>query len=139
MPKSVCVNFYDVHGGEEEGKKEFPTNFQVSNKSDNLDVLANGDNSIETNDFDVNSGSCVHFAKISTTNATASVKLGEKITDTATITDAVTNDTSASDGTVTFNAYKDPTTCTGAAAFTSGPTAVDLDETSEITSGLFTP
>ena len=76
MPKSVCVNFYDVHGGEEEGKKN-SASFQVPNKSDNLDVLANGDNSIEDNAFNVNGGSCVHFAKI-TTRATASAKLGRK-------------------------------------------------------------
>jgi hypothetical protein len=134
VPKSVCVNFYDVHGG---GDDDDPK-FQVPSNSDSLDVLANGDNSIEENDFDVNGGSCVHFAKI-TTSATPSVKLGESITDTAKITDAVTNKTAATDGTVTFRAYRDPTTCTGAAAFTSGPTAVNLDAGSEVTSAPFTP
>jgi hypothetical protein len=138
VPKSVCVNFYDVHGGEEEDDKDFPANFQVPQNTGDLDVLANGDNSIQTNTFDVNGGSCVHFAKI-TTSATPSIKLGESITDTAHVTDAETNGTSATDGTVTFKAYKDPTTCTGAADFTSGPTAVDLDGSSEVTSASFTP
>ena len=101
-------------------------------------MLDNDDNSIETNDFNVNGASCVHFAKIST-KAKASAKLGEQITDTATIKDAFTNGTAATDGTVTFKAYKDPTTCTGAAAFTSGPTAVDLDKSTEVTSEPFSP
>ena len=119
VPKSVCVNFYDVHGGGEDQQRQTS---RCPTSSDNIDVLANGDNSIETNAFNVNGGSCVHFAKI-TTKAIASVKLGEPIPDTATITDAFTNGTAATDGTVTFKAYKDPTTCTGAADFTSGPTA----------------
>jgi hypothetical protein len=134
VPKSVCVNFYDVHGGGE----ATDASFQVPKNSDELDVLANGDNSIEENDFDVNGGSCVHFAKI-TTSATASVNLGESISDTAHITDAVTTETGASDGTVTFRAYRDPTTCAGAADFTSGPTAVDLDSSSHVASAPFTP
>ena len=70
-------------------RREFPG----AQKSDDIDVLANGDNSIEENDFDVNGGSCVHFVKIKT-KAIASAKLGESITDTATITDAFTNKTS---------------------------------------------
>ena len=79
------------------------------------------------------------------TKAIASAKLGESITDTATITDAFTNKTSASDGTVTFKAYKDaedpknPTTCTGTADFTSPPIAVDLDTSTEVTSTPFSP
>ena len=134
VPKSICVNFYDVHGGGAANNK----NFQVPQNSKSLDVLENGDNSIETNAFNVNGGSCVHFAKV-TTKAIATAKLGEPISDTATITDAFTNGTAATDGTVTFKAYKDPTTCTGAAAFTSGPTAVDLDKSTEVTSEPFTP
>src|SRR4029078_2136989 len=43
-PSSVCVNFYDVHGGGSETNKSF----QVPQDSKNLDVLENGDNSIET-------------------------------------------------------------------------------------------
>ena len=137
-PKSVCVNFYDIHGGAKESDKNFLTEFQVPNSSSSLDVVANHDNSIEENDFDVNGGSCVHIAKI-TTKATASAGLGEKITDTATIKDAFTNGTAVADGEVTFKAYKDPTTCTGEPAFTSGPTAVDLDKSTEVTSGPFSP
>ena len=134
LPSSVCVNFYDVHGG----GKETDKNFQVPGSSNNIDVLANGDNSIETNAFNVNGGSCVHFAKI-TTKAIASVKLGESISDTATITEAITDKTPAADGEVTFKAYKakepaEPTTCTGAADFTSGPIPVNLDASSEVTS-----
>ena len=113
------MNFYDVHGGQEEDKKGFPANFQVPH-SGNLDVLANGDNSIETNAFNVNGGSCVHFAKI-TTKAIPSITLGESITDTATITDAVTNKTSATDGTVTFKAYKTRPPAPGRPTSPAGP------------------
>ena len=134
VPTSVCVNFYDVHGGGDDDDAKF----QVPSTTSQLDVLANGDNSIEENDFDVNGGSCVHFAKI-TTSATPSVKLGESIVDTAHVTDAETNGTGATDGTVTFSAYKDPTTCIGTADFTSGPTPVDLDSSAEVTSAPFTP
>ena len=128
------MNFYDVHGGGDDKNAKF----QVPGASDNIDVLANDDNSIEENDFNVNGDSCVHFAKIST-KAVANAKAGGQISDTATIKDAFTNGTAATDGTVTFNAYKDPTTCTGAPAFTSGPTAVDLDKSTEVTSEPFSP
>ena len=139
VPKSVCVNFYDVHGGEEESKKEFPTNFQVPaeirhprrarqrRQLDRDQRLQRQQRLLRPLRQDLHD------------QRDPSVKLGEQITDTATITDAVTNGTSATDGEVTFKAYKDPTTCTGAAAFTSGPTAINLDASSEVTSGQFSP
>jgi hypothetical protein len=51
---SVCVNFYDVHGGDKVGGAKF----QLPNGSKEIDVLGNGDNSIQTNSFIVNGGSC---------------------------------------------------------------------------------
>jgi len=51
---SVCVNFYDVHGGDKVGGAKF----QLPNGSKEIDVLGNGDNSIQTNSFLVNGGSC---------------------------------------------------------------------------------
>ena len=133
VPPSICVNFYDVHGGGSEKN----ANFQVPQENF-IDVLANDDNSIEKNAFNVNGGSCVHFAHIRT-SSTPSVTLGNPISDTARITSAVSDGTGAADGMVTFRAYKDPTNCTGTPEFTSGPIAVDLDAGSEVISAPFTP
>jgi hypothetical protein len=59
LPSKVCVNFYDVHGGDNAGK----ANFQVPNGTKEITVDANGDNSIETNAFDVTNGAnCISLA-----------------------------------------------------------------------------
>jgi hypothetical protein len=98
---SICVNFYDVHGGAALGGK----NFQRPNNSSEIDVLANHDNSIQTNAFNVNGNSCISFATISTnasnqTSATSVLPNGS-INDTASITGGAKN----SNPTVTFKAY----------------------------------
>jgi hypothetical protein len=58
LPKQVCVNFYDVHGGGKVGDN----NFQKPNSAKEITVNGNGDNSIETNSFNVNIGAnCTSF------------------------------------------------------------------------------
>src|SRR5206468_2365250 len=52
LPNKVCVNFYDVHGG----GKSTDASFQVPNGIKEITVDDNGDNSIETNSFNVNDG-----------------------------------------------------------------------------------
>jgi hypothetical protein len=65
LPDRICVNFYDVHGG----GAETSSSFQVP-KSGDITVDSNGDNSIETNAFNVNDGAnCIafHFPQIRVT------------------------------------------------------------------------
>jgi hypothetical protein len=78
---TVCVNFYDVHGG---GKFD-SGKFQLVNGAKEITVNGNGDNSIQTNAFNVNQGAnCVNFPVI-TTSAQTPVTVGGTITDTATV------------------------------------------------------
>jgi uncharacterized repeat protein (TIGR01451 family) len=71
LPSRVCVNFYDVHGGGNAGAKDF----QVPNNEKEITVDTSGDNSIETNAFDVTNGAnCISLAvdaNIQITPATA--------------------------------------------------------------------
>jgi hypothetical protein len=94
----ICVNFYDVHGG----GSATSTKFQLVNGAKEITVNGNGDNSIQTNAFNVNGGSCIFFPQISTT-ALGPVTIGGSITDTATITGA----NAGAGGTVTFRAFSD--------------------------------
>ncbi|HVA85072.1 MAG TPA: hypothetical protein VNF73_02015 [Candidatus Saccharimonadales bacterium] len=56
---TVCANFYDVHGGGKAGSK----NFQVPGGSNEITVDKNGDNSIQTNAFNVSNGAnCITVA-----------------------------------------------------------------------------
>jgi hypothetical protein len=118
LPSQVCVNFYDVHGG---GK--FNTNtFQVPNGTKEITVNGNGDNSIQTNAFNVNNGAnCVSFFFPSLTTSATSATIGGTISDTATLSGAASN----AGGSITFKAYppSDPS-CAAAAEFTSSPVAV---------------
>jgi hypothetical protein len=98
---SICVNFYDVHGGAKLGG----SNFQRPNNSNEIDVLGNNDNSIKTNKFDVNGTSCISFATITTNSSnqpggTAALPT-ESISDSATITGGAKNSTP----TITFQAF----------------------------------
>ena len=75
------MNFYDVHGG---GKFD-SGKFQLVNGAKEITVNGNGDNSIQTNAFNVNQGAnCVNFPVI-TTSAQTPVTVGGTITDTATV------------------------------------------------------
>jgi hypothetical protein len=54
LPDKVCVNFYDVHGSK--------AGFQAPNGAKEITVNGNGDNSIQTNAFNVNDGAnCISF------------------------------------------------------------------------------
>ena len=101
--ESVCVNFYDVHGG---GKFN-SGKFQLVNGTKEITVDANGDNSIETNSFNVAEGAnCFTFE----TEPTATTTEQKVVTnDTATVT---WNDPT---GTVRFDLYPPGNaTCAGA-------------------------
>jgi uncharacterized repeat protein (TIGR01451 family) len=115
----VCVNFYDVHGGDKPGNQHF----QLPNGTNEIDVIKNNDNSIETNKFEVNGGSCVFFGGI-TTKAVANAHTTESVFDTASITGAQPTAV----GTVTFNAYRNDQTCKTPPAFTSTKTGVTIGE-----------
>jgi uncharacterized repeat protein (TIGR01451 family) len=71
LPSRICVNFYDVHGGGNAGANDF----QVPNNAKEITVDQSGDNSIETNAFDVTNGAnCISLAvdaNIQITPATA--------------------------------------------------------------------
>ncbi len=120
LPTQVCVNFYDVHGGGDTAPK-----LQLVNNEKEITVDQNGDNSIETNDFDVTNGAnCVSTAIPSISTTATSGTVGGAIHDTATLgaLGAI-----AYQGTVTFRAYgpsPDASTCT-TLAFTSDPIAVN--------------
>jgi hypothetical protein len=109
LPSKVCVNFYDVHGGGKVGDK----NFQKPGGAKEIDVDANGDNSINTNSFNVNDGAnCISVPppsqpKLTTNAGSSTVTAGSSgtadLTDTATLS-GTTNGT----GTITFTLYSDP-------------------------------
>jgi len=79
LPEKICVNFYDVHGG-----GTTATSFQLVNGAKEVQVDGNGDNSINTNAFNVNEGAnCTSVIGATlTTTATNSVFPGQ-IHDTA--------------------------------------------------------
>src|SRR6266496_3393816 len=133
LPTQVCVNFYDVHGGGDAGT----ASFQKVNGAKEITVDQNGDNSIETNDFDVTNGAnCVSTAGPSISTTATSTTIGGSIHDTATL-GAV--DSIAYGGTVTFKAYgpsPDDKTCT-TLAFTSN--AIPVNGPGDYQSNDFTP
>jgi hypothetical protein len=133
LPSRVCVNFYDVHGG---GK--FGTNsFQVPNGTKEIDVNGNGDNSIQTNAFNVNDGAnCVSFFFPSITTSATSGHPNDSIHDTATITGLRAGES----GTVTFTAYGPKAAeatpdCTGANITTTRNVTDNGTNDSDSTSG----
>jgi uncharacterized repeat protein (TIGR01451 family) len=128
LPSKVCVNFYDVHGKS-----------QVVNGAKEITVDANGDNSIQTNSFNVNNGAnCISVA-LSTISTTASnaPTVDTPIHDTATLTTPA-----GAGGTITFKAFGpralNSTTpdCSGTAAFS--PAAVTVNGSGTYTSPSFT-
>ena len=123
---SVCVNMYDVHGGN--GRHN---GSQVPNKLSDIIVDGNGDNSIQTNAFDPTLGkNCFSFARTSPTVVTAihnaahqtitSAVGGSVVHDSVTVTGA--NNTTPT-GTVSFDWFTNGT-CSGAAAANSGAVAL---------------
>jgi len=131
LPAGVCVNFYDVHNAK--------NMFQVVKAAKEITVDGNGDNSIQTNSFNVSAGAnCISTSIITpalTTNA-SSAKAGDPIHDTAQLTGLP----AGAGGTITFRAYLRPATtadCSGTAAFTSA--AVPVSGSADYASGDFTP
>src|SRR6266511_4133751 len=59
LPDKVCVNFYDVHGSN--------AGLQAPKEAKEITVDANGDNSIDTNSFNVNNGAnCIQVSNTTT-------------------------------------------------------------------------
>jgi hypothetical protein len=109
--RSVCVNFYDVHGSD--------AGFEGPNGAKEITVNGNGDNSIQTNSFDVHQGAnCIFFPTL----VTVTQKNGVDFTSgTALPTDdirdkAVLTGAPPGAGTLTFQAFKNDATCTSTAA-----------------------
>ena len=110
----MCVNFYDVHT---------QTQGSYIAKAGDITVDGNGDNSIDTNAFNVNDtsqgGNCIAIATAGiVTTATDTATVGGNIHDTAVLSGIPAGTT----GKLLFKAYKrtgaNPD-CTGTAAFTS--------------------
>jgi hypothetical protein len=144
LPSSVCVNFYDVHGG---GKatSTLQAPKQTPNGTKEIDVNGNGDNSIQTNAFNVNDtsqgGNCITIAQPTLVTVATDNKVGFPIHDTATISGLPAN----TGGTLTFRAFgpRDPSVnatpdCSGTPAF--GPVDVTVNAgNGSYGSGDFTP
>jgi hypothetical protein len=113
---SVCANFYDVHGGGTGDK------FQKVNGAKEVTVNGNGDNSIQTNAFNVNQGANCIFFPLITTSATSG-DVNADIHDTATISGAPANDS----GTVTFTAWRNDNTCSLNSRYFTSTKAITLD------------
>jgi hypothetical protein len=112
LPSQVCVNFYDEHGA----NNGAPTS--------SIQVDGNGDNSIQTNAFNVNQGAnCVSVSAPTIVTTATDGTVGGNIHDTATLSGLpgdIANDY------LVFKAYgpRDPgqnpnPDCSGSAAFTS--------------------
>jgi len=122
LPSKVCVNFYDVHGGGNAGN----ANFQVPNGTKEITVDANGDNSIETNSFDVaNGANCIALVTptVTTDIHNAAHQVVTTVLAGSTVHDFVTVSGPAT-GNVTFDWFTNDT-CSGAPQSNSGNVALD--------------
>jgi uncharacterized repeat protein (TIGR01451 family) len=133
LPSEVCVNFYDVHGG------GTGTKLQDVNSANEITVDANGDNSIETNAFNVNVGAnCVSVVVSSLTTSATDTTIEGSISDTATLSGVP----AGAGGTITFNAYgprslaSTTPDCSGAVQYTK---TVTVNGPGDYGSGNFTP
>jgi uncharacterized repeat protein (TIGR01451 family) len=121
LPSRVCVNFYDVHGGGNVGSKDF----QVPNGTKEITVDDNGDNSIETNSFDVTSGAnCISVATTTTSTQihNAAHQVVTVVETGSTVHDFVSVSGPAS-GNVTVDWFTN-NTCSGTPASNSGNLAL---------------
>jgi len=121
LPSKVCVNFYDVHGGGDENDAKF----QKPNNVGEITVDGNGDNSIETNAFNVNNGAnCISLITPTLTTVATNAQVGGSISDTATLSGIP----AGAGGTLTFKLYGPRSLasvtpdCSGAVIFTSTKT-----------------
>ncbi len=132
LPDRVCVNFYDVHGG---GTTQAAIGL-VKGASE-ITVDANGDNSVQTNDFDVNNGAnCITIQQSAIVTTATDTTLGGNIHDTAALSGVGAGVT----GNLVFKAYKRTGAspdCSGVADFNSGN--VPTTGSGNFGSGDFTP
>ena len=108
VPKSVCVNFYDVHGGgdSDNGSFQVPNAPTASTCSPTTTTRSRPTTSTST------ATPACHFARI-TTKARPAPTSGGKISDTADDTEASPTDR-ATDGDGHLQRLQGPATCTGA-------------------------
>jgi len=135
LPEKICVNFYDVHGGGTTASA-----FQLVNSAKEVPVDANGDNSIQTNAFNINEGANCTSAIGSnlTTTAETPKQVGGSIHDTA----HLKNVPNGAGGTITFKLYGpsvSPTCAAGAEIFTSTKPVSGTGSDLNIDSASFTP
>ncbi len=104
LPDRVCVNFYDVHGGGSVGTSAF----QLVKGASEITVDGNGDNSIDTNAFNVfdtatQGGNCISLQTPAITTEATSGTVGDPagIWDDANLTGVP----AGAGGTITFKAY----------------------------------
>lgn len=107
----VCANFYDVHGGGTVASGKF----QLVNGFKEITVNQNGDNSIQTNAFNVNDGAnCITVVPPATpaivTTATNAVLPNGKISDSAVLSGA---NPGADIGDIVFKVYTTSDCSTG--------------------------
>jgi uncharacterized repeat protein (TIGR01451 family) len=122
LPDKVCVNFYDVHGHN--------AGLEAPNGIKEITVDDNGDNSIETNSFDVNNGAnCISVA--TTTTSTQIHNAAHQVVTTvetgATVHDFVSVSGPAT-GNVTIDWFTN-NTCSGTPASNSGNLALAANGT----------
>jgi phosphoheptose isomerase len=139
LPDRVCVNFYDVHGSN--------AGFEDPNGTKEITVgptgsTHNGDNSIETNAFDVNDGAnCIEVFKTTTTtdirvgnNVVTAVEVGTTVHDHVSVVSQGNN--AIPTGNVTIDWFTNGT-CSGAPADTSGQFTLDPN-TGQVDATTFT-
>lgn len=112
LPERVCVNFYDVHGG-----GTTAPNFQLVKGASEITVDGNGDNSIDTNAFNVfatgtAASNCIAIITPVLTTTATNGTVGGNIHDTGHLSGVP----AIAGGSITFKVYgPDPTPGTNAA------------------------
>lgn len=134
LPDRVCVNFYDVHGG-----GTTASTLQLVKAASEITVDGNGDNSVQTNDFNVNDGdNCITLIQPTLITLATDASVGNPIHDTATLSGIP----AGTGGTLTFNAYgprslaSTTPDCSGSVQFTAD---VTVNGPNDYPSGDFTP
>jgi len=132
LPDKVCVNFYDVHGSN--------AGLQAPKEAKEITVDANGDNSIDTNSFNVNNGAnCIQVSNTTTSTdihngshaIVTTVEAGTTVHDSASVTSAA----GIPSGTVKFDWFTNGT-CTGNPQDTSAAFALTNGQADTATPGV---
>jgi uncharacterized repeat protein (TIGR01451 family) len=130
LPNKLCVNFYDVHGGGTENDAKF----QQPNAVKEITVDGNGDNSIETNAFDITNGAnCISLVTppVATDIHNAAHQIVTTVEAGSTVHDFVTV-TGPKAGNVTVDWFTN-NTCSGTPQSTSAPVALDASGHADMT------